>query len=164
MIKKTRTLAVALSMVAGAALAHTGVRNQAVKARMHAMGIIGENTKVLGSMYKGQTAFDAAAARAAAGAIAQQAARIPTLFAAPEDDPKSEALPAIWTSFDDFTEKAQKLSAAAQPGDLDKHACRSAGRDGPVGRRLPGLPHHVSQIRKPRPEQLQNGDLSHRVA
>ena len=99
---------------AGAALAHQGVQNPAVMERMHAMKTIGENTKVLGQMAKGVVAFDAARARAAAAEIAVQAGRTPGLFDAPETDPKSEALPAIWENFPDFTTKSEALRAAAE--------------------------------------------------
>lgn len=106
----TLTLAVAL---AGAALAHTGVQNAAVLARMDAMKGIGEATKVLGQMAKGGVPFDADAARAAAARIAVHAAETPALFEARETDPKSEALPAIWDSFDDFTAKSIALETLA---------------------------------------------------
>ena len=59
-------------------------------------------------------ALDAARVRAAATTLAQEAARIEALFEAREDDPKSEALPAVWDSFPDFTAKAQTLKAAAE--------------------------------------------------
>ena len=98
--------------LATAALAHDGVKNPAVKARMEAMGLIGANTKILGQMAKGEIAFDADKARAAAATIAEQAERAPALFEANETDPKSEALPAIWENFADFTAKAGALQMA----------------------------------------------------
>ncbi|MFD3191217.1 c-type cytochrome [Sedimentitalea sp. HM32M-2] len=98
---------------ATAALAHQGVKNPAVMQRMDAMRIIADNTKALGAMAKGERAFEAAVARQAAAAIASGADRMPALFRAPEDDPKSEARPAIWQQFDDFTDRAQQLSIAA---------------------------------------------------
>ena len=51
---------------------------------------------------------------AAAAAIADHAGQTPDLFAAPEQDPRSEALPAIWTDFDDFTALSAALQVAAK--------------------------------------------------
>ncbi|MCE8545706.1 cytochrome c [Ruegeria pomeroyi] len=98
---------------ASAALAHSGVSNPAVKARMHAMMQIADNTKILGAMAKGESPFDADEARAAAAAIAAHAASVPTLFMAEEHDPKSEALPAIWQDFDTFGQRSEALTLAA---------------------------------------------------
>ena len=99
---------------ATAVLAHQGVQNPAVKARMDAMVVISDNTKVLGTMAKGERAFDPLAARDAAQMIATTAMDVPGLFEAPEADPKSEALPAIWEDFGDFVAKTQDMAAAAQ--------------------------------------------------
>lgn len=119
------SMALAL-LVASAALAHNGVKNAAVMARMNAMSGIGAEMKTLGEMAKGAAAFDANTAQAAAAAIAKHAAKTPALFEAQEDDPKSEATPAIWTNFADFTEKAAAMETIAldlsksisTPGDL----------------------------------------------
>ena len=119
---KTRTIFPILLTLAtagaatNAALAHGGVQNPAVLARMDAMKAIGDATKVLGEMAKGATAFDAATAQAAAAEIAAHAAETPALFEAPETDAKSEALPGIWDDFADFTAKAKDLEGLA--GDL----------------------------------------------
>jgi len=96
------------------AWAHQGVQNPAVKARMDGMSAIAENLKVIGTMAKGEIAFDANAAREAAAAMAEHAAATPDLFEANETDPKSEALPAIWDKFDDFTAKALELESIAK--------------------------------------------------
>lgn len=100
-------------LVASAALAHNGVKNAAVMARMNAMSGIGAEMKKLGEMAKGAAAFDVSSARAAAAAIADYATKTPTLFQAEEDDPKSEATAAIWTNFADFTVKAAALETVA---------------------------------------------------
>ncbi len=81
--------------------------------RMQGMSALGDSMKVLGQMAKGAQPFDAERARAAAASIAAEAALTTTLFAMPEHDKKSEALPAIWKSFPDFTAKANALEAAA---------------------------------------------------
>ena len=103
-----------LTLVAVAAFAHSGVKNPAVMKRMNAMSAVGDATKVLGEMAKGATAFDAAAADAALAVIAAKAAEVPALFEAAETDPKSEALPAIWEDYGDFTAKAKAMEVAAQ--------------------------------------------------
>lgn len=97
-----------------AALAHTGVKNPAVKARMESMKRIGADMKVIGEMVKGKAPVNVDAARIAAASIARSAAETPALFEANEDDPKSEALPAIWSDFDDFTTKSVDLETVAQ--------------------------------------------------
>ncbi len=106
-------LTVVAMLLAGTALAHTGVKNAAVKARMDAMSAIGSEMKVLGQMAKKLVPFDGDKARMAAAAIAKHAALTPGLFEAEEDDPKSEALPAIWDDFADFTKKSDRLEALA---------------------------------------------------
>ena len=112
-MKRYNLTALAIVLSAGIAAAHTGVQNAAVKARMDAMSGIGAEMKILGLMSKGATAFDVDSARAAAAAIVAHAAATPGLFAAREDDPKSEAKPDIWENFDDFTAKAVELENLA---------------------------------------------------
>lgn len=99
--------------VAGWAAAHSGVKNPSVLARMEAMKVTQDNTKILGAMAKGERTFDAATARPAASEIARLAAETPGLFEAEETDATSEALPAIWDRFDDFKEKSVALEKAA---------------------------------------------------
>lgn len=109
-----RRLAVlSLICAASAVAAHEGVKNPAVTARMEGMKRIAAETKVLGEMAKGTTEFDRAAARRAAASIARHAAQAPGLFEAPEDDPKSESLPAIWDNFDDFAAKSLEMEKIA---------------------------------------------------
>ncbi|MCF6233644.1 MAG: cytochrome c [Rhodobacteraceae bacterium] len=113
-MKKTFQIAGLMLIVAAtAALAHTGVKDPTVKAWMIGMGEIGDNTKVLGSMAKGEAVFDAEAARKAAGAIAEHAGQISVLFKEQAADPKSEALPVIWQTYSDFLVKADALEMAA---------------------------------------------------
>lgn len=112
-MRQTTLLAALGLCLAGAALAHTGVKNAAVMARMHGMNAIAAEMKTLGEMAKGAAPFDAAAARAAAASIARHAAETPALFEAEEDDPKSEAKPEIWQDFSDFTAKSTELEKIA---------------------------------------------------
>jgi len=106
-----------VSLATGSALAHAEVQNPAVKARMEVMKTIGGNMKIIAQMAKGETAFDAAAAGVATAAIADASARVPALFEAPETDPESEAKPAIWEDFDDFTRQAMATEVAARAAD-----------------------------------------------
>lgn len=108
------TLVLSLAAGATALLAHEGVNNPAVMARMHGMKEIGAATSVLGRMAKGQIAFEASAAQEAARAIAGHSAESIALFEPLETDPKSEARPAIWEDFGDFTDKARALETLAQ--------------------------------------------------
>ena len=108
-----RIVGAAVVLSVTAAIAHSAVENEAVKARMDSMSTIGMSLKTLGDMAKGTTDFDAAAANAAIDAVAAEAATIPTLFEPQETDPESEALPAIWENWDDFTAKAGDLETAA---------------------------------------------------
>ncbi|MYF88372.1 MAG: cytochrome c, partial [Boseongicola sp. SB0676_bin_33] len=111
---KVRRITLGTALIAAtAALAHQGVQNPAVKARMAAMSAISENMKTLGMMARGATEFDAEAARDAAAAIADHASAVPGLFEANETDPMSEARPEIWTSFEDFSAKASELESVA---------------------------------------------------
>lgn len=63
-MKKTAS-ALALIAAGTAALAHGGVTNKDVMARMMVMSSISDQMKVIGSMAKGETAFDADAVNAA---------------------------------------------------------------------------------------------------
>lgn len=122
-IAKATILALATT-AASVALAHEGVQNPAVMARMDAMETIGDSMKILAGMAKGQVTFDADAANAALAVIAETAATVPALFEAEESDPKSAAAAEIWFDWDDFVAKSGALEAAAAaasisaPGDL----------------------------------------------
>lgn len=112
-LKTRHVITTVLVLSATAAVAHTGVKNAAVKARMDGMSAIADNVKVLGTMAKGQIAFDAMTAQAAARAIAAHSAASVALFTPRETDPKTEARPEIWENFADFTDKAQALDTLA---------------------------------------------------
>ncbi|MBN8189043.1 MAG: c-type cytochrome [Salipiger thiooxidans] len=112
-MKKTATV-LALIALGTAAFAHGGVTNKDVMARMMVMGTISEQMKVIGSMAKGETDFDADVANAALIEIAAQSAQVPSMFETPATDPKSEALPVIWEQWDSFAARAQDAEAAAE--------------------------------------------------
>lgn len=106
-------IAILAGFAATVAWTHEGVQNPAVEKRMQGMKEIAAHVEVIGKMAKGAAAFDASAARAAASGIVIHAAAAPRLFEQPEDDPKSEAKPAIWENFEDFTAKSRELEGIA---------------------------------------------------
>ena len=108
--------ALALAAIGGAALAHSGVTNPAVMARMEAMSAIAAEVKALTRMARGEVAFEAAEVAVRMQAIAATGAEVPTLFEAPETDPKSEASPTIWASYPEFTKRAVDMIEAARAG------------------------------------------------
>ncbi len=113
---KHLVLTLALTAFGGGALAHSGVTNPAVMARMDAMSAIAADVKALTQMARGEVAFDADAVAARMQTIAATGAEVPALFEDPETDPKSEASPAIWVSYPEFTQRAVAMIEAARAG------------------------------------------------
>lgn len=108
------TLTLTATMLIGSiALAHSGVQNAQVMQRMNAMSSAAAATKVLGNMARGKTPYDATQAAAAKADLQAIAAEIPTTFRENAHDPKSEAAPAIWENYDDFSAKADIMLSAA---------------------------------------------------
>jgi len=106
-------IAIALIATGTAAFAHSGVKDPDVMNRMVGMSELANQMKVIGTMAKGETAFDADAVNAALAKIAEEASDIPSLFEKEAMDPKSEALPAIWEDFDTFLSRAAALEDSA---------------------------------------------------
>ncbi|MGX9351524.1 c-type cytochrome [Shimia sp. W99] len=98
---------------ATAVLAHGGVKDPDVMARMDAMSAIGKATQTLGDMARGKIPLHQAKARMARDTLSLNAAKIPDLFENPATDPKSEALPAIWEDWSDFAGRAETMEQAA---------------------------------------------------
>jgi cytochrome c556 len=108
-------LAAGLTFTAAAAvLAHTGVQDPTVKARMALMGQIQEATATLGDMVRGKRAFSPKQARAARAVLITHADRIPAAFEKPASDPKSESRAEIWQDWTGFTARAAKMEAGAR--------------------------------------------------
>jgi len=103
------TLMTGVTLIAGAALAHSGVKNPVVVERMDAMQKMSIQVKTLGLMAKGAEDFDAEEVQTALDRLASLAEQTPDLFEEPAEDPKSEAQPEIWEDFDTFTMKASAL-------------------------------------------------------
>ncbi|MEM9549559.1 MAG: cytochrome c [Pseudomonadota bacterium] len=112
------TPAVLLLCIATAALAHQGVTNPEVIARMEAMKNAKAALALLSDMAAGKTEFDVDMADSARTRLVEATTAIPTLFEMPQTDPKSEALPIIWDQFDDFSEKAKDTQTAILQIDL----------------------------------------------
>ncbi|MBO9402233.1 MULTISPECIES: c-type cytochrome [unclassified Shimia] len=118
-----RTLTLScLLLLANAAAAHNGVKDPQVMARMMAMESIGSAFKTLVSMAKNETPLHQAKARMARDTIVQHSGNIKALFEAQASDPKSEALPAIWANWEDFSDRADDLTTSAQALDFKDRA------------------------------------------
>lgn len=111
-MKKTLT-ASALLIAATAALAHTGVKDPHVMARMEGMKRMADSAKSVGLILRGEAPFEPATIAKAGAVLQAEAENIPTLFRTPADDPKSEARPAIWENWADFQARSAEGAAAA---------------------------------------------------
>ena len=94
-------------------LAHSGVLNKDVAARMTLMSNMGRNMGVLGLMLKKKTPFDQVKATEAINNIEQLAVETPTVFEKRVLDPKSEAKELIWEEFETFTKISNSLATIA---------------------------------------------------
>lgn len=90
--------------------AHSGVKDKNVKERMMLMKEMANNTKTIGQMLKGKTPFDANQAKLALERLASLSLETPKVFKINASDPKSEARPAIWDEFDEFTRLSKDLA------------------------------------------------------
>jgi cytochrome c556 len=109
--------------LSGTALAHSGASG-IVGERMEAMESIADAMKAVGNMIRGKSHFDPKLAEDAATAIEVHASEIPQLFPEGTDQAPSEALPAIWDDWEQFTamagelrEEAASLSQEAETGE-----------------------------------------------
>jgi cytochrome c556 len=113
-MKATGFGAVLSILAAATAIAHTGVENPAVLARMENMKAMADQMEVLVPMVRGEADFETSQVTAALEALQVHAAEAPNLFRAPESDPQSEALPEIWENFEDFEAQSEELLGIAQ--------------------------------------------------
>lgn len=120
-------------LLAPMVLAHEGVKNAQVMARMHVMKDVKTAMGVLGGMAKGTQEFDAAQAAEAREALIGLMTRVPDAFRDPAQDPKTEALPIIWTQYDDFLKKNTQMLGALNDLQTATQGDLQAGL-GPVGR------------------------------
>ena len=111
--------------ISGIAFAHSGAKG-IVKERMDMMSDIGKSMKTIGTMLRNGE-FDPETAKQAALVIQEHAARIPDLFPDGSINGPSEALPSIWTNWEEFVAAAKKKDANAPQ--LPKIADTSASVD-----------------------------------
>ena len=95
-------------------LAHSGVLNKDVAARMTLMSSMGRNMGVLGKMLQKKAPFDQGKAVEAINSIEQLAVETPTVFEKRVLDPKSEAKELIWEDFKSFTKISTGLATRAK--------------------------------------------------
>ena len=114
---------IAGSMLSAGVLAHSGAKG-IVKERMDIMQNIGKGMKKVGAMVKGKEPFEPETIGSQAKAISEASPGIPDLFPEGSLPMVSEALPAIWEEWDQFSslvvkmeEEASKLQEAAETGD-----------------------------------------------
>ena len=96
--------------ISSVALAHSGVKDKNVKERMMVMKEMANTTKIIGQMLKGKTSFDANEAKLALERLSSLSLKTPKVFMINASDPKSEAKPAIWDEFDEFTRLSKDLA------------------------------------------------------
>ena len=106
----TRLLILTFLTISSVALAHSGVKDKNVKERMMVMKEMANTTKIIGQMLKGKKSFDANEAKLALERLSSLSLKTPKVFTINASDPKSEAKPAIWDEFDQFTRLSKDLA------------------------------------------------------
>ena len=96
--------------ISSVAFAHSGVKDKNVKERMMVMKEMANTTKIIGQMLKKKTPFDANEAKLALERLSSLSLETPKVFKINASDPKSEARPAIWDEFDEFTRLSKDLA------------------------------------------------------
>ena len=109
-MKLFKIFTVVLITASSIVFAHSGVKDKNVKERMMLMKEMANNTKTIGQMLKGKTPFDANEAKLALERLAFLSLETPKVFKINASDPKSEARPAIWDEFDEFTRLSKDLA------------------------------------------------------
>ena len=113
-MKITKLLILIFVTISSIAFAHSGVKDKNVKERMMVMKAMADNTKIIGQMLKGKTSFDENEAKLALERLSSLSLKTPKVFEVNATDPKSEAKPAIWDEFDEFTKLSQDLAEATE--------------------------------------------------
>ena len=96
--------------ISSVAFAHSGVKDKNVKERMMVMKEMAGNTKIIGQMLRGKTAFDSNQVKLALERLSALSLETPKVFTINATDPKSEATPNIWDEFDEFTKLSKDLA------------------------------------------------------
>jgi cytochrome c556 len=133
----TLALSLALTSLAGPAMAQFQKPEDAIKYRKAALTVMGTHFSRIGAMANGRVPFDAAVA-AENAAIVESMSKLPfTAFGPGTDKGDTRAQAKIWTEQPRFQEAAEKmqaevakLAAAARTGNLDsvKAAFGTAGQ------------------------------------
>ena len=113
-MKITKLLILIFVTISSIAFAHSGVKDKNVKERMMVMKAMADNTKIISQMLKGKTSFDENEAKLALERLSSLSLKTPKVFEVNATDPKSEAKPAIWDEFDEFTKLSQDLAEATE--------------------------------------------------
>ena len=130
--KKRIWLAIALVVASFSVYAHNGATG-IVKDRMDSMSEMGDAMKVMADMMKGKRPYEIELVRESADNLAEHAKTLVEFFPDTEDSRmsmESDALPEIWTSWDKFQARSDKLGTAvetlrqAASEDLDKRSFR----------------------------------------
>ena len=110
----TRGIAAVLvaGTVSGIAIAHDGATGMVMQ-RMEAMKEISASMKLIGAMVKGESAFDVAKVEEAANVVAGHGKHIGHMFPEGSLDKPTEALPVIWTRWDDFIRIGKEMETSA---------------------------------------------------
>ena len=109
-MKLFKMFTVVLITASSIVFAHSGVKDKNVKERMMLMKEMANNTKTIGQMLKGKTPFDADEAKLALERLTSLSLETPKAIKINASDPKSEARPAIWDEFDEFTRLSKDLA------------------------------------------------------
>ena len=109
-MKLFKMFTVVLITASSIVFAHSGVKDKNVKERMMLMKEMANNTKTIGQMLKGKTPFDANEVKLALERLSSLSLETPKVFKINASDPKSEARPAIWDEFDEFTRLSKDLA------------------------------------------------------
>ena len=108
-------------------LAHSKAKG-VVKQRMDLMQELKDTMKTVTPMFKGKAPYDEAKVKAAGKRIhAHAGANMTELFPKGSLEHPSEALPAIWKDWPDFTSRAKNLKS------LGKELAKNAGKNAPEG-------------------------------
>lgn len=107
--------------------AHTGATG-VVRERMEAMKDIASAMKTVAAMLRGKSAFEAEAASSAARTINAHAVEMPALFPKDSNPAPSEALPAIWENWQEFSRLATSLEVSS--AELEKAATNAESAAG----------------------------------
>lgn len=94
--------------------AENSVSDRDVRSRQHVMELIGQQTEILRLMAHEATAFDARAARTAAGEISEYARGIPNLYQSGPSNSPSSASSRVWNEFERFQQQSFALAELAE--------------------------------------------------